>query len=123
MDASIIANDLHEIGFTDIKLCELLGCTREYVNKIRNGKKQASSAMCDKLAQLHSSLIEDTKTEGDFPWLILGVGVIIVIAFIGFCIYVAKQDRPIVDTSATQSLHDALNAYQEKNETEDNQAL
>lgn len=58
-DAQEIANILHnEEGLSDSAIGEIVGVSREYINKIRSGKKTASLNLTESLEEALESLEE-----------------------------------------------------------------
>lgn len=47
-----MANQLHDQGYSDAALAELLGVGREYVNRVRNGRRPATIDFGNRLADL-----------------------------------------------------------------------
>lgn len=57
-DAQTIANMLHDAGLSDGMIGELAEVSREYINKIRSGKKVASVNLTESLEEILDSLPE-----------------------------------------------------------------
>lgn len=58
-NAQTAANNLHELGFSDTEIASLIGVSREYVNRIRSGKKTASYDLETKLLELERKDVDD----------------------------------------------------------------
>lgn len=55
-EAQELAGMLHTEGYTDNEIAQVAGVTREYINKIRSGKKIASASLTATLAEIAASL-------------------------------------------------------------------
>lgn len=59
--AQITANTLHDLGLSDSEIAEACNVRREYINRIRNGSKNASKALESTLLTILVDIKEDAK--------------------------------------------------------------
>lgn len=54
MNVKELLNSLHDEGYSDRELGDMLGMSREYVNKVRNGLKPVTQSLATKIAGIAS---------------------------------------------------------------------